>query len=94
MCAAHIVAPQPVAHAIPFAILYGSPPAPFAPSEAALPIQKTKSASSSSKVVLADGGLSQSRMDKKDTMATLKMIIFAILTVGACLAAALLLLRG
>lgn len=94
MCSAHIVAPQPVAHGIPFAILVGAQPSPFLPSGTSSPTQKTKSASSSSKVVLADGGLSQSRMEKKDTMATLKMIVFAILTIGACLAAALVLLRA
>jgi hypothetical protein len=94
MCAAHIVAPQPVAQGIPFATLLGAQPAPFAPAETSPSNQKTRSASSSSKVVLADGGISQARMEKKDTMATLKMIIFILLTVGACLAAAFILLRG
>jgi hypothetical protein len=94
MCAAHIIAPQAVANAIPFAILVGAQPTPLAPFDSGTSTQKTKSASSSSKVVLADGGISQSRMEKKDTMATMKMIIFAILTIGACLVAALVLLRG
>lgn len=94
MCAAHIIAPQPVAHGIPFAMLVGAQPSPLTPSESGASTSKIKSASSSSKVVLADGGLSQSRLEKKDTMATLKMIIFAILTIGACLATAMVLLRG
>lgn len=94
MCAAEIIAPQPVANAIPFAMLAGAQPGPFTPPDTAYSSNNTKSASSSSKVVLADGGISQYPMEKKDTMATLKMIIYAILTIGACLAAALLLLRG
>jgi hypothetical protein len=94
MCTAHIVAPQPVAHAIPFAMLVGAQPTPVSPAEVP-PIQnKIKSESSASKVVLVDGGIGPSRMEMKDPVAALKMIMFAILTLGACLVAALLLMRS
>lgn len=51
-------------------------------------------ATSASKVVLADGGINQSPMGKNDTSALVQMILFVILTVGACLGAAFVLLRG
>lgn len=91
LCAAVIIAPAPVAHGIPFATLLGTHPSPFVPADPAAADPKTKSATSSNKVVLADGFISQSHRDKKDSVATLRMILFAALTLGACIVTALLL---
>lgn len=94
LCAAPIVAPQPVVNGIPFATLLGAQPSPFTPSDPSASVSQTKTTSSPNKVVLADGCISQSHSDKKDSAATLKMLIFVILTLGACLITALFLTRG
>ena len=93
MCRALIVAPAHHPNLPPFASFADAQThTNNNPQQADSMPPNSRPSGTTGKVVLADAGINLMHKERKDTVATLKMVIFAVITLGICLAAALLLL--